>query len=129
MKLTVRTPLPGDAPAIADLHVATWKEAYSHLLPDDFFSDADVENRHRMWNQVLANPRDDMTVRVAESDGAIVGFAWVGPGIGLAGEEPVRDRQLYAIYVAAAHYGTGAGQALIEAALGQAPACGIALSR
>jgi hypothetical protein len=40
-----------------------------------------------------------MTIRVAEVDGAIVGFAWVGPGEGREGEVPPRDRLLYAIYV------------------------------
>jgi ribosomal protein S18 acetylase RimI-like enzyme len=111
-----------DAGAIADLHVATWKEAYSRLLPEDYFSEEYIEGRHRMWNRVLADSRDDMRVRIAVSDGSIVGFAWAGPGIGSDGEEPPRDLQLYAIYVSAAHYGTGAGQALLDETLGEGPA-------
>lgn len=122
MGFTVREAALGDARAIADLHVATWKEAYSHLLPGDYFSEQYVEGRHRMWDHVLTHPRDDMTVHVADADGEIVGFAWVGPGEGLDDEEPPRDRLLFAIYVLAAHYGAGAGQSLLDAALGDEPA-------
>lgn len=122
MAFTIREPRPVDASELAHLHVATWKEAYSDLLPADYFSEQYVEGRHRMWHHVLTHPRDDMTVRVAETGGTIIGFAWVGPGEGLNGEKPPRDRLLYAIYVLAAHYGTGAGQALLDETLGTDPA-------
>lgn len=36
MSFTTRAPVPSDAAAIADLHVSTWREAYAHLLPEDF---------------------------------------------------------------------------------------------
>jgi len=122
MAFTIREPRPVDASEIADLHVATWKEAYAHLLPADYFSPQYVESRHRMWDHVLTHPDDAVTVRVAETGGSIIGFAWAGPGQGANGEEPPRDRALYAIYVLAAHYGTGAGQALLDASLGKDPA-------
>ncbi|PZU47044.1 MAG: GNAT family N-acetyltransferase [Microbacterium sp.] len=122
MAFTIREPFAEEASAIADVHVATWKEAYSDLLPDDYFSEEYVAGRHRMWQHVLTHPRDDMLVRVAEADGEIVGFAWVGPGEGVNGEEAPRERLLYAIYVLAAQYGTGIGQALLDKALGDGPA-------
>lgn len=121
MSFVIRIPSPSDAPALADLHVATWKEAYSHLLPEDYFSDEYVTGRHRMWKHVLTDSRTDMRVRVAVK-GSIIGFAWAGPGIGVDADEPPRDRQLYAIYVLSAHYGSGVGQALLDAALEDAPA-------
>lgn len=122
MPFIVRAPQAQDAAAIAALHVSTWREAYSHLLPDDYFSERYVDARHRMWQQVLSDPRDDIVVRLAERDGALIGFAWVGPALGADDEPPPRERQLYAIYVAAAQYGTGAGQALLDETLGAAPA-------
>lgn len=122
MAYTIRQPTSGEASAIADLHVATWKEAYADLLPEDYFSEEYVAGRHRMWQHVLTHPRDDMLVRVAEVEGEIVGFAWAGPGEGVNGEEAPRERLLYAIYVLAAHYGTGIGQALLDESLGEGPA-------
>lgn len=122
MAFVIREPQPADAAAIAELHVATWKEAYAQLLPDGYFSAEYVDRRHRMWRQVLAERRDDMVIRMAEVGEDIVGFAWVGPGEGLDGEEPPRDRLLYAIYVLASQHGTGVGQALLDETLGTAPA-------
>ena len=43
MSFTTRVPGPNDAARIADLHVSTWREAYAHLLPDDYFSEAYIE--------------------------------------------------------------------------------------
>ncbi|WP_431804924.1 N-acetyltransferase family protein [Microbacterium sp. bgisy203] len=123
MTITIREPVAEDADAIASLHVATWREAYAHLLPDDFFTDEYIAGRHRMWTHVLGDPRAEMTVRVAEQDdGSLVGFAWAGPSSAQASEPPVRERALYAIYVLARAYGSGVGQALLDATLGNGPA-------
>lgn len=122
MSFTIRVPAPNDAAEIADLHVSTWREAYAHLLPEDYFSEEHIAGRHRMWRRVLERPRDDVAVRVADVDGTIIGFAWAGPGVGTESDEPPRDRQLYAIYVSAAQYGTGAGQELLDETLGDGPA-------
>lgn len=122
MLFTLREPALPDAPQIAELHVATWREAYSQLLPQDFFSDEHVQGRHRMWNHVLGNPREEWSIRIAESGGKIIGFAFFGPSVGPEGQELPRDRQLFSIYVAAERYGTGVGQALLDATAGDGPA-------
>ncbi len=57
---------------------------------------------------------------VAEVGGDIVGFA--ASGRPPDGDAPPDCRRLYAIYLLAAHYGSGAGQALLDAALGRAAA-------
>ena len=57
-------------------------------------------------------------VWVAESDG-VIGFA--GTGGGDHAERP-RPLELGAIYVLAEYHGTGAGQALLDAAIGDEPA-------
>jgi ribosomal protein S18 acetylase RimI-like enzyme len=44
------------------------------------------------------------------------------PSLGLDGQEPPRDRQLFSIYVAAEHYGAGVGQALFDATADGGPA-------
>jgi GNAT superfamily N-acetyltransferase len=51
---------------------------------------------------------------VAEVDGEIVGFVGVGP----SRDEP-GEGELYAIYLDPAHFGTGVGRALMQAAVGR----------
>lgn len=109
-----------DAPHIAELHVATWREPYSHVLPGDFFTADYARGRQQMWKRILGDPEKDWIIRTGKSGGRIVGFAFAGPSFG-PGEELPRDRQLFSIYVAAAHYGTGVGQALLDATVGNGP--------
>jgi GNAT superfamily N-acetyltransferase len=117
MTVTVRPPRADEAPAIAAVHVAAWHETYTGLLPDEVISSLTVERRIRLWEYVLANPL--WTAAVAESDGEIVGLAAVHP----SPEEPApRPLELGMIYLLAAHQGSGAGQALLDAVLGDAPA-------
>lgn len=122
MSFTLRAPVASDADEIARLNVATWREAYAHLLPTDFFTDEFIASRHAMWQRVLGEQHPAHVVRVAEVDGGLVGYGFSGPSFGAPGEELPRDRQLFALYVVAAHHGTGVAQALLDAVLGDDPA-------
>ena len=115
--LIVRPARDADADAIAAVHVRAWQEAYAHLLPADFLAGLDVAARAARWRAIVAEPEVD--VFVAAVDGVLVGWASAGPG---RGDAPVRDRELEGIYVLAAHHGSGAGQALLDAVVGDAPA-------
>ncbi len=46
-------------------------------------------------------------------------FAWTAPS---RDEPPVRELELVGLYLLAAHHGTGLGQDLLDAALGERPA-------
>jgi ribosomal protein S18 acetylase RimI-like enzyme len=122
MTFTVRVPELSEAAEIADVHVVTWRETYTHLLPEGFFDEQYVEARRALWRRLLENPRDDWRVRVAERDGRIIGLATAGPSTATEGQDPPRERQLYMLYVLAAEYGHGAGQALFDEVLGDEPA-------
>lgn len=112
---TVRRARPEDAEGIARLHQQTHREAYGHLLPASVIDGWTVPQRAVIWREMIA--RD--VVAVAEADGEPVGFASVGAP---RDEPPVRERELGTIYLLAAHHGTGLGQALLDAVLGDAPA-------
>lgn len=62
----------------------------------------------------------EWSIRIAESRGQIIGFAFFGPSFGPKGRELPRGRQLF--YVTSERYGTGVGQALLDATAGDGPA-------
>ena len=112
----VRDAEPQDAAAIAACHVRTWQAAYAGLLPADFLAELDPAPRERIWREEIDRGGD---VLVAERDGRVIGFASVGP----SRDEPDAG-ELYAIYVEPDAWSTGAGRALMDAALARLAAAG-----
>ncbi|WP_420367068.1 GNAT family N-acetyltransferase [Curtobacterium sp. L1-20] len=115
----VRSATIGDAEAIARVHASSWRETCGHLV-DDLDSNPwfDVERRIGMWRSNLEG--DILTTMVAVDATGVIGFAAVQN----TAEEPdaVRPEELGMLYVLARAHGSGAGQALLDAVLGQRPA-------
>ena len=112
----VRRATVDDAGGIARVHIQSWRETYTPLVEPGELDDLSVERRTERWATNLAGGAE---VWVAESDGAVIGFSGVGGG---NHEEHPRPLELGALYVLADHHGSGAGQALLDAAIGDAPA-------
>jgi 2-phospho-L-lactate guanylyltransferase len=109
--IVVRQPRVADVPTIARVHVQSWREAYRGLFSDAILDDPGfVERRERFWTNVLADDDGPRRAAVALIDGDIVGLALSGPS-----ETADAERQLYCLYLLAAHQGTGAAAALLEA--------------
>ena len=114
----IRDAAAADAEALGRMHWAAWREAYAALLPDGFFSDEGERDRIERWRRNLAAPSRDTVLRTAVRDEEVVGFATSGPARPNASAgPPVRDRELWALYVRAADYGTGLAHALLTAVL------------
>ncbi|MDO4918096.1 GNAT family N-acetyltransferase [Kocuria sp.] len=116
---TLRPPAPEDAQEVAAVHVRAWRETYAGLVPARFFGDAALRARQDLWTGLLADPDTRGRIRVAEADGALIGFAGTGRPSEAA---PARECALHMLYVLREHHGTGAGQALLDAVLGERPA-------
>ena len=91
------------------MHTRTWQEAYGHVFGDRL-EELSLERRERLWRDTLDSQTGTVDVFVAERDGEIVGFVSVGasreePGVG----------ELYAIYVRAREWGSGAATRLLTA--------------
>lgn len=111
--LTVRPARESDAAGIAAVHVQAWREAYAHLMPAEFLAGLDQGRRETGWRTIIA---DDVTdVLVAVDGETIIGWASAGPG---RDESAPANRELEGIYVLASAYGSGAGQQLLDAAIG-----------
>ncbi|MEG3613684.1 GNAT family N-acetyltransferase [Isoptericola haloaureus] len=113
----VRPARPDDATAMARVHVRCWQQTYRGLMPDHVLDDPGfVDARQRLWTHVLA-VQDDRGHRtaVATADDEIVGIAMSGPPVD---DDAAWSRQLFVLYLDAAHHGTGAGPGLLEAVIG-----------
>jgi ribosomal protein S18 acetylase RimI-like enzyme len=117
--IIVRPPAHTDIEALALLHVSTWRETYSELLPASFFADEALAGRRRMWTEWIQEERSRRTVRVAEIEGEVVGFA--AAGAPLSHPAP-RTLELYMLYLAKHWHGSGAGQMMMDAVIAIHPA-------
>jgi ribosomal protein S18 acetylase RimI-like enzyme len=110
--VNLRTATPSDAAAVARVHHATWVTTYGSILPPEFWATATLERRVATWQRWLANGAAPL---VADVDGEVVGIAMAGDAVEQDDVLPVRDQQLYLLYVLAAYHGAGVGQALLDA--------------
>ncbi|MGY1741676.1 MULTISPECIES: GNAT family N-acetyltransferase [unclassified Blastococcus] len=115
--LVIRPARAGDAASMARVNVRCWQETYRGLVSDALLDDPGFPAaRERFWTAALTDERYRANrVAVAERDGELVGIAMSGPPLDAGA---TWARQLYVLYVLAAHHGTGAGPALLDAVVG-----------
>ena len=138
MKFTVRPAVPADAASIIRVRHQGWQETYGHLLAPEFLASmaADIEPRaRRVAGRIAATTAEGRTADwVAFDDrNRMIGFAAAGPArpehpMSAPGQrapdpdQPLPEEELYALYLLARAQGGGAGQALLDEALGGRPA-------
>jgi ribosomal protein S18 acetylase RimI-like enzyme len=110
----LRRARPEDAPAIAAVHVETWRQAYSDVLPAAFLDALDVGRRRELWDAQLRATPADRRPWVAEIDDRVVGFVSSGPSRDADARDAVGE--VYAIYVVPDCWGTGIGRDLLRRA-------------
>ena len=115
--IVVRRATVADAAAIAAVHVRSWQETYQHLIAGDTLASLDPARRAVSWRGILSTGEEDTWV--AELDGDVV--AWATTSTRDPRSHP-RDRELNGMYALASAHGSGLGQALLDEALGDAPA-------
>jgi ribosomal protein S18 acetylase RimI-like enzyme len=116
---TIRPASPADAEEIARVHAASWRETYGRFVPDPDRSPwFDVEPRIGMWRTNLRE-RVLTTLLAVDPAGDTVGFAAARSS---TEPEAVRPEELTMLYVLAREHGSGVGQALLDAVLGDRPA-------
>ena len=104
--MRVRAAVPEDAEAIASIHVRAWQVAYAHVFPPERLAELDVARRAQHWREGFESGWQPLVTD------DVTGFVSVGPSRDVAGEG-----ELYAIYVAPEHWGTGRGRTLMERAV------------
>ncbi len=114
---TVRTARPDDAEAFTACQMACWQEAYASLWGTERLDGLDAaELSERRRSEIEQGTATHM---LAERDGEIIGVAIAGPS---RDEDAPTEQELYAIFVRAAHYGTGVSTKLLDAVTEGQPA-------
>jgi RimJ/RimL family protein N-acetyltransferase len=107
--VTIRDARAEDGAEIARVAHASWRDTYREIFEPAFIDEFLATNYSPDSLAMAADrarSRDDSHFLVAERDGEIVAYAQYGVG--------ERGPQLWRVYADPAHYGTGAGSALLD---------------
>jgi ribosomal protein S18 acetylase RimI-like enzyme len=113
---TIRIATIEDAPRLASMHIASWRETYTGILPDAMLSALSVEGRAAMWGRMLRDPEkaDSTIVHLVEDGDRIVGFGSCGSQRLETLKEKGYDGEIGAIYVLRAFQRQGVGARLMS---------------
>ncbi len=105
-----------DAPAMASIHVATWRSDYRGFAPDDYLAALSITDEQHVYQEIISSP--GTMAFVAEDDaGRVVGLSTCGPyrdeGYHLDGHF---SGELYNLYVVNEARKSGVGRDLVRAA-------------
>jgi GNAT superfamily N-acetyltransferase len=126
--MTVRPAVPGDAAALAAVHVRTWQAAYAGLLPQDYLDALHPSQREPGWQRWLSEIKPPAAILVwtaetktaaetkAETDTGPAGFVAVTPSRD-PDADPGETGEITAIYLLPSCQGRGAGRELMAAAV------------
>jgi GNAT superfamily N-acetyltransferase len=110
----IRDATVDDADAVALVHIHGWQWGYRGLLPGEYLDGLSAERRAEQWRSWLLEPGRTRT-RLAEENGACVGFAVSGPSRDPGADDDTGE--VYAIYVEEDVAGTGVGTELLGSAV------------
>ena len=98
-----------DAERIAEVHVRSWFDAYSDLLPPEEFDKRPVELRLNEWNERLSD--DDFVISLASDEEKALGF--VGVRTGQDDDADPRTGEIAYLYLIEEAWGQGLGRKLL----------------
>ncbi|GIJ00486.1 ribosomal protein S18 acetylase RimI-like enzyme [Sediminihabitans luteus] len=112
--VAIRPATIDDAPALAAVHVASWKRAYAGIVADEYLASLDVTERARALETVLSDETPSVTW-VALGDARTLGFATIGPSRDEDAEPG--DQEIYSIYLDPEAWGRGVARDLMRSLL------------
>jgi ribosomal protein S18 acetylase RimI-like enzyme len=101
-----------DARAIAEVHVASWKDAYAGILPHAILDGLTLRGTAAAWEKRIHGLGRGESVVVAELDGAVVAFSAAGPTMDPTDLAGFAAEVSY-LYVHPSFVGAGIGGALL----------------
>ncbi len=112
--LTIRPAEIDDAPAIARVHVDTWRSSYGGIIPQAYLDSMTVQNRTFVWVRLLERAGPAFTTLVSEDhDQRVIGFVAGGP---LRHRDKRYQAEISSLYVLGSHQRESHGRRLFMAA-------------
>lgn len=107
---------PADTPAMARIHVHTWRSDYRGFAPDDYLAALSEDEVRQAYDEIIGSTHS-MAFVAEDSAGRIVGLSACGPyrDEGYVLSAPF-SAELYNLYVISDARKYGAGRALVRAA-------------
>jgi GNAT superfamily N-acetyltransferase len=115
--MPIRTAQLADAQQIADVHVSSWRAAYRGIVPESLLDSLSVEAWTELWRERLSRVGETVNL-ILVLDESVIGLASVGPARD-PDCDPLRTREMYAIYLRSEYWGHGHGKDLYLAAENQ----------
>ncbi len=110
LSLDTRRAVPGDAFGISAVHDASWRHAYSGMIPHSALEKMVRRRDPKWWARAI---RNSTRILVMETAGQVVGYATLGanrvPALAQQGE-------VYELYLLPEYQGVGLGKMLFPAA-------------
>jgi ribosomal protein S18 acetylase RimI-like enzyme len=114
--MLIRPATVDDVPAMARLHIDSWRETYVGIVPQSYLDSLEYAVREKRWVEIMSRQtsRDHILVGVDEG-GQLVGLVAGGAGP----DEGFREwGEVYAIYLLKSAQGGGWGRRLLEKSFG-----------
>ncbi len=119
VEVLIRPATVQDAEPIARVHIASWREAYSGVVAEEYLGELDVTERAREWQAVIADLDRGTSVWVAQEGDDVLGFASLGPS---RDEDAERTTvEIYTIYLEPSAWGRGVARELMRTVLAAVP--------
>lgn len=113
--VAIRLASIADVPAIAAVHLASWRAAYSDITPIGFLDTVTIENRIVRWEGVFTGPASHTTeTTIAVDGGGVLGICSFGPR---GTPEPDEVGEIYSLHVGPASWRKGLGRLLLDDAV------------
>jgi GNAT superfamily N-acetyltransferase len=107
----IRLAHPGDAEAIAKIHVDSWRAVYSRILPSSYLNRLNYGRIEKSISNGLLDP-DLLCLVVEEREGNAVGYVCGGPE---RTNNDIYESEVYELYVAPGSQRHGFGRRLLSA--------------
>jgi ribosomal protein S18 acetylase RimI-like enzyme len=106
----IRRAEPEDADAIAGVHEAAWRGAYSGIIPHKALSGMIQRRGGAWWSRAIKRAA---SILVIDMGGKVVGYATLGRN---RARELKQDGEIYELYIRPEYQGIGLGTRLFNAA-------------